>query len=125
VPTLPRSTFHFPLAVSLIVEVVENGRKAVEAVTKKSLTSCLWACKCRNWEAVMIIREREKSTGDHVQIIAATANAMTGERERCLDAAMDDYISKPIIIKDLFAAIDRRLAITRKPVGVTNAERGQ
>ena len=58
-------------------------------------------------EATLLIREREKSTGGHIPIIALTANAMTGDRERCLSSGMDDYVSKPIQLKELFAAIER------------------
>jgi len=52
-------------------------------------------------ESTRRIREREKSTGAHVPIIAMTAHAMQGDRERCLEAGMDDYISKPINTKQL------------------------
>jgi two-component system sensor histidine kinase/response regulator len=52
-------------------------------------------------EATMAIREREKSTGFHQPVIAMTALAMTGDRERCLAAGMDGYLSKPIDLQKL------------------------
>jgi DNA-binding response OmpR family regulator len=55
------------------------------------------------------IRKKEKSTGGHVPIIAMTASAMQGNRDRCLDAGMDEYVSKPITEKELMAAIQRTL----------------
>jgi CheY-like chemotaxis protein len=65
-------------------------------------------------DATAAIRERERLTGAHMPIIALTAHAIRGDRERCLDAGMDDYISKPIQPNDLTAAI-RRAAATRVP----------
>jgi CheY-like chemotaxis protein len=56
-------------------------------------------------EATALIREREKSTGGHIPIVALTANAMKGDREKCIAAGMDDYLSKPINAKDLQIAI--------------------
>jgi two-component system sensor histidine kinase/response regulator len=52
-------------------------------------------------EATRAIREQEKSTGLHQQVVAMTALAMTGDRERCLAAGMDGYLSKPIDLKKL------------------------
>jgi CheY-like chemotaxis protein len=56
-------------------------------------------------EAMQIIRERERSTGAHVRIVAVTAHALTGDRERCLDAGADGYVSKPLSAAALFAEI--------------------
>ena len=49
----------------------------------------------------LAIREREKTTGQHIPIIAVTANAMVGDREKCLAVGMDDFLSKPFRSQDL------------------------
>jgi CheY-like chemotaxis protein len=59
------------------------------------------------FEATAAIREREQSTGSRVPIVALTAHAMEGDRQRCLDADMDGYVSKPIDPGELFAVIDQ------------------
>lgn len=57
------------------------------------------------FEATKRIREAEKSSGKHVAIIALTAHAMPGDKERFLAGGMDGYVSKPIKLEDLFAVI--------------------
>jgi CheY-like chemotaxis protein len=57
-------------------------------------------------EATAIVREGEKTTGRHIKIIAMTAHAMAGDKERCLLAGMDAYVSKPLSVKDLFGTIE-------------------
>jgi len=59
--------------------------------------------------ATAAIRDQEKTTGQHLIIIAMTARAMKGDRESCIDAGMDDYISKPIHRKELNDVIMRNL----------------
>jgi CheY-like chemotaxis protein len=58
------------------------------------------------FQATAAIRDREKTTGKHLRIIAMTAHAMAGDREKCLAAGMDGYISKPIHAKEMIAAIE-------------------
>ena len=59
------------------------------------------------FEAARAIREREKASGGHIPIVALTAHAMAGDKDRCLDSGMDNYLSKPIRTEDL----DRVLSI--------------
>jgi two-component system, sensor histidine kinase and response regulator len=61
-------------------------------------------------EATAAIRQREKNSGKHIPILAMTAHAMRGDKERCLASGMDGYISKPIHPDGLFAEIERCLA---------------
>ena len=58
-------------------------------------------------EATAAIRERERTTGDHTPIIAMTAHAMKGDREKYLRVGMDGYVSKPIRRQELFDAIEQ------------------
>jgi CheY-like chemotaxis protein len=60
-------------------------------------------------ETTAAIREKEKSSGAHVPILAMTANAMQGDREKCLAAGMDGYISKPIQVSEFFREIERAI----------------
>jgi len=57
--------------------------------------------------ATVAIRDKERSTHTRLPIIAMTANAMTGDKERCLAAGMDDYVSKPLKTAELLAALER------------------
>jgi CheY-like chemotaxis protein len=62
------------------------------------------------FEATAAIRQQETGTGRHLPIVAMTAHAMKGDRERCLAAGMDAYLSKPIRGAELYALLDRALA---------------
>jgi CheY-like chemotaxis protein len=67
-------------------------------------------------EATAAIRRREQATGAHIPILAMTAYAMKGDRERCLAAGMDGYVSKPILAQELLETIDRLVATGRQPL---------
>jgi PAS domain S-box-containing protein len=92
------------------VILAASGKKALEAWQKEPFDLILMDVQMPEmdgFEATAIIRELEKSGAKHIPIIAMTAHAMVGDRERCLAAGMDDYVSKPINTHDLFAAIER------------------
>jgi CheY-like chemotaxis protein len=90
------------------VIVACNGREAVAAVERGSFDLVLMDVQMPEMDgldAAAVIRKAEECTGGHVPIIAMTAYAMTGDRERCLAAGMDAYVAKPIRAEELFAVI--------------------
>lgn len=87
------------------VHVANNGVEAITAVQKDDYDLVLMDVQMPELdgiEATRQIRELEKETGQHIKIVAMTAHAMKGDRERCIDAGMDEYISKPIRANLLF-----------------------
>ena len=92
------------------VVLVGNGREAVERTAEEAFDVVLMDVQMPEmdgFEAAAAIREREHGTSTHVPIVAMTAHAMAGDRERCLQAGMDTYISKPLRPDELLAAINR------------------
>ncbi len=87
-----------------IVTVAGNGRIAVNEFERNEFDVVLMDVQMPDmdgFQATQTIRQREKISGRHIPIIAMTAHAMQGDRERCLAAGMDDYLSKPVRIRDL------------------------
>ncbi len=90
--------------------VAVNGREAVEMHKTNAFDIILMDVQMPEMdglEATSAIRAAEKTTGAHIPIIAMTAEALKGDRERCLDAGCDDYLTKPIRSEELAQALER------------------
>jgi CheY-like chemotaxis protein len=89
--------------------LVENGLQVLEALDTKTFDLVIMDVRMPEmdgYEASRKIRESEKTNGGHIPIIAITAHAIKGDRERCLEAGMDEYVSKPISSDKLFDIIE-------------------
>lgn len=96
------------------VEVAENGQIAVEALAVKEFDVVLMDMQMPvmdGYKATAAVRARELETGGHVPIVAMTAEALKGDRERCLEAGMDDYVAKPISPEEMYRAIEQFPAV--------------
>ena len=96
------------------VKVVANGREALESLEQESYDLVLMDMQMPEmdgFEATGELRKREKQTGLHTPIIALTAHAMKGDRERCLEAGMDGYLSKPIRAQELDDLLGKYIAL--------------
>ncbi len=94
------------------VDAVENGLQVVEKAKEGLYHAILMDVQMPEldgFDATQRIREWETSRHQHIPIIAMTAHAMKGDREKCLEAGMDDYVSKPLEIRILLGVIDRWL----------------
>jgi two-component system sensor histidine kinase/response regulator len=96
------------------VVVAENGRRALAALESNTFDVVLMDVQMPEmdgFEATAAIREKEKLSGRHQPIIAMTAHAMVGDKERCLEAGMDDYITKPIRSDALVEMLERHSVV--------------
>ncbi|NJN64835.1 MAG: response regulator, partial [Acidobacteria bacterium] len=99
-----------------------NGAEAITALERESFDLILMDVQMPvmdGFEATAAIRARERASRVRTPIVALTAHAMKGDRERCLEAGMDDYLSKPVRLKDLLALLAR----TMSPAGAGRASR--
>ena len=98
------------------VAVAEDGKKALEAMTQGVFDLVMMDIQMPvmdGFEATKIIRNQEQRTGTHVPIVAMTAHAMKGDRERCLASGMDGYVSKPIDLQELSETIDNLFQMSK------------
>jgi two-component system, sensor histidine kinase and response regulator len=99
------------------VEIVTNGREAVQRLSPEH-RAVLMDCEMPvldGYRATAEIRARERGDGRHVPIIAMTARALADDRQRCLDAGMDDYLAKPLREAELDATLGRWVDVAREP----------
>jgi PAS domain S-box-containing protein len=107
-----------------LVTVVDNGLAALKALDRERFDAVLMDVhmpEMSGLEATRKIREQEQQTGKHLHIIAMTANAMVGDRERCLAAGLDDYLSKPVRSADLFRAVESESLAQKSSAGAAAA----
>lgn len=94
-------------------DTASNGEEAIEALRGKKYDLVLMDCQMPGmdgYQATRTIRDPDSDVLDHdVRIVAITANAMQGDREKCLAAGMDDYVTKPVRPDELAAAVARNL----------------
>ena len=94
--------------LGLSADIAADGKQALSMLDNDKYDLILMDCKMPKLdglEATKIIRARELNHEEHIPIIAVTANAMKGDCQKCLDAGMDSYISKPYTKKELSDAI--------------------
>ncbi len=94
------------------VKMVSTGHDALAVLAQQAFDIVLMDVQMPDLDGIATtaaIRDQERATGAHVPILALTAHAMQGDRERCLAAGMDGYVAKPVTADALYAAIDRVL----------------
>jgi|GEM_PF-999681 len=107
------------------VRIANNGREAVELWERRRPDLILMDIQMPEVggvEATRMIRKRESQRGGHTPIVALTAHAIKGDRERYLEAGMDDYLSKPIRRKEFYRVIERTAGIARREPAFEPAE---
>jgi PAS domain S-box-containing protein len=100
-----------------LVTIASDGREALAALGRENFDLVLMDVQMPEmdgFEATAAIRAQERETGKHLPIIAMTAHAMQGDRERCIAAGMDDYIAKPLKFRELTDLLDKLSDVTQE-----------
>ena len=96
--------------------LADNGEEAVQALAREDFDLVLMDCQMPLLDGYQATeRIRAIDAGKRIPIVALTANAFTEDRQRCLDAGMDDYVAKPITIAELEQVLARWLPYTEQP----------
>jgi two-component system, sensor histidine kinase and response regulator len=99
-----------------VVTIAANGKEAVDQVAARPFDLVLMDVQMPEmdgYEATQAIRQRERGERRHLPIVALTAHAMVGDREKCLQAGMDGYVTKPVQPPVLFAAMAEALGMQK------------
>ena len=122
------NTFNQKVAVGLLNKqghtstIAADGQEALDLLSQQNFDAVLMDVQMPGMdglEATRRLRQRERETNTRIRVIGLTAHAMEGDRQRCLEAGMDDYLAKPIVAADLFSALARanqRETIISSPV---------
>jgi signal transduction histidine kinase/CheY-like chemotaxis protein len=103
-------------------EVANNGREGLAALAHMPFDLVLMDCQMPvmdGYAATRALREMESRSGGHIPVIAMTAHVMEGDRERCLEAGMDDYVAKPVVSAELYEKIRYWLGRPSSGLGMT------
>lgn len=107
------------------VSTVSDGRQALEMLADERFDLVLMDCQMPlldGFEATRLLRQREQGSGLHLPVVALTANAMPGDRARCMEAGMDDYLTKPYSGDEMLAILQRWLPAERRQLTVDSTE---
>ena len=108
------------------VTVADNGVQALATLERQQFELILMDIQMPEmggFETTQRIREKERTSGSHIPIVAITANVMKGDRERCIQTGMDDYVPKPVMPEEMFRVMESLLEVSPRDtrVGVTQA----
>jgi signal transduction histidine kinase/ActR/RegA family two-component response regulator len=109
------------------VTIAGNGRLALERLEKESFDLVLMDVQMPEmdgFEATAAIRKKEAATGTHLPVVAMTAYAMQGDKERCLAAGMDGYLAKPLNVKEVLAVVQAAVENSVRPPDNTSPNQG-